>query len=125
MKIFLHLAIWAVLLIGWYGAGNLAYAEYSRSNICPKLLSIPACYVILALVLLATISQAGWLGDKHWLFFLATGVAASLALTGTIGQLSGGIECPKTSGGTPMCYLSLAMFGSLIVLQLIALRYAQ
>lgn len=123
MKKTLNLSIWAVLLIGWYGAGNLTFAEYFRSNICPKLLSVPACYVILGLVLLATTSQTGWLGDKHWLFFLATGMAASLALTGTIGQLSGVIECPKTSGGMPMCYLSLAMFGSLFLLKIIALRY--
>ena len=125
MKTFLNLATWAVLLFGWYGAGSLTYAEYFRSNICPKLLSVPACYVILGLVLLATISQTGWLGDKHLLFYLATSLAAGLALTGTIGQLSGVLECPKTSGGTPMCYLSLAMFGSLILLQLVAAHYTR
>lgn len=125
MKTFLNLAIWAVLLFGWYGAGNLTYAEYFRSNICPKLLSVPACYVILAMVLLATSSHTGWLGDKNMLFYLATGLAASLALTGTIGQLSGVVECPKTSGGTPMCYISLALFGSLILLKLVSARYAE
>lgn len=112
--------IWGVLLFGLYGAGNLSLANYNEpGGICPKLAGIPACYIILSMLLAAAI---GHLADSSRLFFIACGLAASIAVVGTVGQLTGISECPKSSGGTPMCYLSLAMFSSLILLKVLMSR---
>lgn len=122
IALILSLLIWGILLFGFYGAGNLSLANYYKpGGICPKLIGIPACYIILFCLLVAGIGQ---LSGSNWAFFLATGLAASIAIAGTAGQLSGVMECPKTGGGTPMCYLSLAMFGSLILLKVIMMRGA-
>lgn len=121
MKISLVLAllIWGILLFGFYGAGNLSLANYHKpGGICPKLIGVPACYIILSCLIVAGIGQ---LTGSNWAYFLATGLAAGIAIAGTIGQLSGVMECPKTGGGTPMCYLSLTMFGSLILLKVVSL----
>lgn len=39
--------IYIVFAIGLLGAGDLALDEIRQSNICPKILGIPACYIIL------------------------------------------------------------------------------
>ena len=39
--------IYIVFAIGLLGAGDLVLNEIRESNICPKILGIPACYIIL------------------------------------------------------------------------------
>lgn len=116
------LLIWAVLLFGLYGAGQLSWNNFQDpEGICPKLLSIPACYIILLFLLTAGVSH---LLDYNPTYWLATGLAAGIAVAGTVGELTGTSSCPQTASGTPMCFISLAMFAGLILLKMLAVRTA-
>ena len=41
-----------LLLFPIYGAGSLSYSEWTTNEACPKLLSIPVCYLIFFLFVL-------------------------------------------------------------------------
>ncbi len=104
-----------VFAIGIVGAGLLVYEEVTHYNICPKLLGLPACYIILACFVIPFLTHLFKL--SNYLYFAFTGLAFFIALTASIMQFTGYGECPKTASGTPMCYYSLLMFSSLILLK--------
>ncbi|EPR72358.1 hypothetical protein ADIWIN_2528 [Winogradskyella psychrotolerans RS-3] len=56
------------------------------------------------------------------MYFLFTGLAGSIALVASIMQFTGHAECPKTASGTPMCYYSLLLFSSLIILKILYIK---
>ncbi|WP_299778884.1 hypothetical protein [uncultured Formosa sp.] len=49
------------------------------------------------------------------MYFIGTAIAFLIAFYGTIMQVSEIIECPKTSTGIPMCFISLSIFTTLII----------
>ena len=118
----LSFLIWIIALFGLNGTFSLVQEEFTKGNICPKLLGIPACYIILTCLVFLLISQSNLLKDKNRLFFIGAGVAATIAISGTVGQLMGWTECPKTDGGTPMCFLSLGLFSSLLILKWVEIK---
>lgn len=84
----------------------------SIGDVCPPLFGIPACYFLLVSIALA------WLG-RLWkparpLYWLGCGFPWVLALGASVMQLLGIVECPKSSLGIPMCFLSLALFSCLL-----------
>ena len=109
-----------VFAIGIFGAGNLVYTEFMQSNVCPKLLGIPACYIILACFIIPFIVHVFKL--NHAVYFGVTGLAFVIALIASIMEITGLGECPKTASGTPMCYYSLLIFTSLIVLKILVIK---
>lgn len=116
MNKFLWWIISIILAVGIYGTGDLVFREFTAQNICPKLLLIPACYIILACFVTALIVH---LSDKlHRVYFVATGIAFSIAVYASVTQLFGITECPKTGNDIPMCYISLGIFTTLIVAKL-------
>lgn len=143
MNLTLNLLIVILLLFGLYGAGSLSLADYRKSaspvpststapaaapttsGICPKLGGIPACYIILLCFLMAAVGHVPGMPKGNLIYFIFTGFAASIALYGTVGELAGFAECPKASGGTPMCFYSLAIFGSLILMKVFAVLQAE
>lgn len=118
----ISLLIWALAFFGLYGTVGLVSKEMAKGNICPKIVGIPACYIILVSFLMVLGSHSTLLKDTYWGYFIGAGVAGAIAATGTTGQLMGTIECPKTATGIPMCYLSLAFFTTLLVLKLIEIK---
>lgn len=110
-----YLSILALLIIGLLGAGGLVIEEFKTGEGCPKIMHIPMCLVILICFIVPLISHL----LKKWnvLYFLFTGLAGSIALIASIMQFTGNSECPKTASGTPMCYYSLLLFSSLIILK--------
>jgi len=108
-------------LILW-GTTNLVWDQYSSGDICPPVLGIPACYIILACVLAAIVSHTGALKDKNILFYLGSGIAMIFAVVGSIGNIAQILTCPKTSSSIPMCYISFVMFGTLILLKTLEIR---
>lgn len=113
-------SIFIILIIGVLGAGGLVLEEFKTGEGCPKIIHIPMCLVILICFIVPFIVHL----LKKWnvLFFLFTGLAGSIALLASIMQFIGNAECPKTVSGTPMCYYSLAIFSSLILLKSIDLK---
>ena len=116
LKYVLHV----ILLFGIYGPGSLAYKQFSLGNICPKILGIPACYIILTCFVISFFIHL--FGQYHKVYFAMTGLAWMIATFASVMQLMGIIECPKTSGGTPMCFISFVIFTTLIVLKAIELQ---
>ncbi len=116
----LNALIYIAFVIGIWGAGDLVLDEIRQSNICPKILGIPACYIILTCFVVPFLMHL--FKGPNSVYFVLTGLAFTIAFAGTFMQLGGIAECPKTSGGTPMCYYSLALFTTLIVLKILHLR---
>ncbi len=106
--------------IGIIGAGNLVYSEFTQHHICPKLLRIPACYIIMACFVIPFIAHI--FNKSKVIYFLFTGLAFIIALVASIMEFTGLGECPKTPSGTPMCYYSFLLFSSLIILKLILIK---
>ncbi|GER58117.1 hypothetical protein ULMA_02250 [Patiriisocius marinus] len=117
---FAYYLILLILLIGVYGAGGLVVDEFKTGDGCPKIMHIPMCLVILICFFIPLIAHL----LKKWsvLYFLFTGLAGSIALIASIMQYIGNAECPKTGSGTPMCYYSLILFSSLIILKIFYLK---
>ena len=113
-------SIFSILFIGIYGAGGLVIKEFTTGQGCPKIMHIPMCVIILICLLIPFLAQL----FKKWnrLYFLASGFAASIALIASVMQFLEQVECPKTTLGTPMCYYSLALFSSVILLKIIAIK---
>jgi len=106
-----------VFSIGIVGAGLLVYDEIKTTNVCPKLLGIPACYIILSCLIIPFFTHIA--KGKNIIYFLFTGIAFIIALIASIMQFTGLGECPKNTNGTPMCYYSLILFSTLIFLKVI------
>jgi len=116
----IKILIYIILILGIYGAGNLAVHEFLEEGTCPKLGIIPACYVVLFCFVIPLITLI--FNKSKTIYFLFTGFALALAAYATIGQLFDKIQCPKTEGEIPMCYISFVIFSSLILLKIILLR---
>lgn len=67
-------------------------------------------------MLLAQLLSSVFTGTIHYYAFLACPLL--LALTGTVTKLAGKEICPRTAGGTPMCYISLGICLILLCLKL-------
>ncbi|WP_290701482.1 hypothetical protein [Lacinutrix sp.] len=116
IKKFIYFSILFILILGVFGAGGLVIEEFKTGEGCPKIMHIPMCLVILICFIVPLISHV----LKKWnvLYFLFTGLAGSIALVASIMQYTEHAECPKTTSGTPMCYYSLLLFSSLIILKI-------
>ena len=113
----LKYALYLIFLFGIYGASTLVYKEFTHGNICPKIVNIPACYIIMICLVIPLIIHL--VKGSNSIYFMFTGLAWSIATYASIKQVSGTIECPKTEGGTHMCYISFAIFSLLILLKAI------
>ena len=115
-----YYSILAILIIGLFGAGGLVIEEFKTGEGCPKIMDIPMCLVVLICFIIPLISHL--LKKGNVLYFLFTGLAGSIALVASIMQFTGHAECPKTTSGTPMCYYSLLLFSSLIILKILYIK---
>jgi len=113
-KIYYWLNI-VVLIFVIYATGNLVLDEFEFGNRCPEILGIPACYIVLSLFTLALLIHV--IGQNQRLYFISIGTLFLIATFGSIGELTGMVSCPKTSGGIPMCYISFAICTILLVLK--------
>ena len=118
----LYWVIILLLIIGIFGAGGLVLAEIKTGDGCPKFGVVPACLIILICFIVPLIVHL--LNKFDSLYFIFTGIAALIALIASIMQLTDNAECPKTDGGIPMCYLSLLIFSTLIILKKIQLNHS-
>jgi len=122
MKNALYILIIAILVFAIYGSFGLVMNEWEVGNICPKILGIPACYIVLACFSIALFGHFIPQYNGNWLFFLFVGVVTLIASTGTIGELTETARCPRTAGGTPMCFISLTICLSLLASKFVGLK---
>lgn len=119
----IYYTILAILILGIIGAGSLVVEELKTQDGCPNIFQIPVCIVILVCFLVPLVAHLA--GKWNLLYFIFTGLAGIIALVASIMQVTGNAECPKTFNGTPMCYYSLLLFSSLIVLKIIYIQSAK
>ncbi len=96
----------------------LVYMNLVTGDFCPKLFSLPACYLVLIAYILVLISTYI---KKHSIqktyFYLGSVSILLMAIWFTYSQLSGVQDCPVLLG-IPLCYASLIMAIVLILLGL-------
>ena len=114
MEKFISILIWGLAAFGTYGTVGLVGREIAKGDICPKILGIPACYIVAGCFVAALIGHLLPHAKGKWIYFFFIGIVTVIASTGTIGELTGMAECPRTAGGTPMCFISLAICLSLL-----------
>jgi len=112
--------IYSIFILGLLGAGNLAFNEFLQEGTCPKLGFVPACYIIFSCLIIPFGTHI--FGKGKIIYFLFTSIALVIAAYATVGQLLGKVQCPKTDDGFPMCFISLAIFTSLVVLKSVHLK---
>lgn len=119
--ILLRVVLYIFFTIGILGSWNLAWNEFIQSDICPQIMWIPACYIIfiffIGLFILSFYEKL-----SIYYYVLAT-IPFWIALYWTVFQLIGWVNCPTTTGWTPMCYISLFLFSGLIITHYILKKY--
>ncbi len=110
------LCYWLVLgllLFVIYATSQLAFLEWTQPQSCPLIGPIPACYLVLFCFIGALISHV--FTKNSWWFFGFVSIVALIASIGTFGQIFDFLQCPRSSSGIPMCFLSLAFCLSLLI----------
>lgn len=114
-SIVLRTAIGLIAAIGLAGVLPVSLVELSSRGACPHLGVIPACHLVsiaYGAVLLTVLHDRLW---NRWVFLLAWFPIFVLAATGSGLELMGHDTCPKTEGGIPKCYFSLALAMALVL----------
>ncbi len=93
-------------------AGQLIYG-----NVCPRVMTIPACFILLLILIFIVISQLVPFRGGTVVFFAGSGISWLIAIYASYYQAYGLVECPKFIGEVPMCYLSFIMFTVLMFLK--------
>jgi len=114
LKTILYWIVVLVAVTAIYGTYGLALNEWNIGDICPKILGIPACYIVMICFVGGLLSHL-FIKNRHTAYFIFIGIVTSIALTGTVGELTGLAECPRTSSGIPMCFISLGICVSLLL----------
>ena len=125
MKKIMSILIILIAAFAVYGSFSLSMNDWVTGNVCPKILGIPACYIVFVCFATALISQVVSVSKSTLIFFIAVGIVTAIATTGTVGELTGTAKCPRTAGGTPMCFISLAICVSLLVSKVILLKISK
>jgi len=117
---FTYIALWVFLLVGFSYAALVSYRNFT-GDLCPAVGPVPICYIVLlAYSLMIASFVVKHNGCKHYFFTAGWGIAAVLAVLGSLAEFftPGGGVCPSSSGGglrgasqggLPMCYVSLAL----------------
>jgi hypothetical protein len=85
---------------------------------CPNVANIPICFLVAVgyvAMLVAQFVSPGKL--KGRLFYPAWALVFLIAVLGTGSELAIGNACPKSDGGMPLCYFSLALCVAIILAQ--------
>jgi hypothetical protein len=115
--------LWALVILGFVGAASVSIANFNGAA-CPSLFSIPVCYVVLvAYGLMFSSLVINHNGCKHHFFCVGWGLAFVIAFFASLAEFFAGSGiCPSSegglrgAGGTPLCYVSLAMLIVILVL---------
>ena len=124
IKHLIYYTIIFALLVAIYGAFDLSLKDFQGKISCPKLLGLPICYLVSLTFFLTFLSHMleSYLPGE-WLFFIFLAVPFTLAFGGTLTEMSGTIICPRSSGGIPLCYLSLALCSILFILKVLHYKF--
>ena len=91
------------------GIVPISVEQFMSGGACPLIGPIPACYIVSFAY--AAMGIAALIRNKRliWLFVLGIVPVIGLAASGTALELLGNPTCPRSDGGLPLCYFSLAV----------------
>ena len=95
--------------IGLIFSVYLVGMDLIHSDFCPKILGIPACYLVLLAFILVIISNFFKIFLNNLIFYLGWLIGFILALWFSFNQIVRIDNCPLFFE-IPMCYLSLILF---------------
>jgi len=104
-----------VLLFVMNSSYRLSAKDRKQKNICPKIIGIPACYIVFSCFTIAFVCHLLNTIISNQIYFIFIGIPGIIALIGSLTELSGKTICPKTASGKPMCYYSLGFCVILIL----------
>jgi hypothetical protein len=104
--VFFRIAIVLLAGIGVLGVGRISVIHWSGEAFCPMISSLPACYVILIAYSLIVLSMYPRLQKALLVFLIGWVPVTTLALTGSVGELTGILQCPHLENGMPQCFIS-------------------
>ena len=93
----------------------ISLAQFRTGDACPMLGPIPACYVVSVAYSAMALAGVIWWRVALRIFLFGSVPVIALAVTGTTSELLGIPTCPRSPGGLPLCYLSLAVGLSLLL----------
>lgn len=99
---------------------ELSADNWAKKKECPKILGIPACYIVASNFVLAAICHLLNTLVSNQIYFVFIGIPGVIALIGSITELTGKTICPKTASGKPMCFYSLAFCVALIITKILS-----
>jgi len=115
-----------LIVVGLWSSLRLSYLTVTATAPCPSILSIPLCYLAAIGYLSMLASQIPTLGKlKHRLFYPAWAIVFLIAASGSSVELFAGDTCPRTDGGVPMCYISLAFCAAILMFHQFELRSSE
>ena len=108
---------------GLSGIAPIAYQHATGIELCPTLGPVPACYIVLLGYTLAGASMIVGVRIRTALFVTGWLPVFGLAVMGSSMQVLGILQCPKSTGDIPGCFLSLTLATSLIFVFLVERFY--
>jgi hypothetical protein len=111
-------------LLGIYGAFAVSALNFSQASVCPHILFVPVCYLVLfCYVLIAASWNHMWWANtfkltnfRHYIFVSSSFVVFVLAILGSAGEVMGISQCPKSDSGIAKCFFSFAIITAILVL---------
>ncbi|MGJ8609753.1 MAG: hypothetical protein ACSHWY_01570 [Octadecabacter sp.] len=111
----LRVALIGVCVYVLSGIVPISLVHFQTGNGCPMIGPVPACYVVSVAYSAMALAGIIWWRVASWVFSLGAIPVILLAVVGTLTELSGIPTCPRSAGGMPLCYASLAVGLGLLV----------
>ena len=116
----LNILILLVFVVGIVGSSELFWTEITLHGVCPKIVGIPACYIVFCCLIIPLTAHV--LSLSNTIYFVFSGIAFIIALYASVSLVMGNGTCPKSVGGIHLCFYSLAIFSSLLLLKFILIK---
>lgn len=105
----LRISLIGVCLVVLGGIIPISLEHLRTGDSCPVIGGVPACYVVSVAYGAMALAGVIWWRAATWLFLIGAVPVITLAMLGTGAELSGVPTCPRSAGGIPLCYASLAL----------------
>jgi len=118
LKVLLRLLLGCLIIIGVTGVIPVSYNTYLGLTQCPQISGIFICYIVSVgyiTMLVAQIIPKNNIRLQNTIFYSSWGVVFLVALIGVIFEIVQGNACPKSTTGIPLCYLSLLLTLSILI----------
>lgn len=110
-----------ILIIGLITIIVLVSTQIIFGNVCPPLFNIPACFILLVILILMLFSHIGHIKYKNIIYFVCALIGLAIAIYFSYSQICGLQDCPSLLE-IPLCYLSVLMFSLLLILKIFEKR---